>query len=149
MNAINSREYCTCPVLCRLSGWPALSDSRMKTRSIIVPEETRQTGMTHCYWHGQRRNISQPYQNIKHQIHFPLKFFIFTRGTHSFLLCRINRYLDSFGHLSLTKCLNVVAQTQNIKPSAILQFLLDKWLSKWFLVDVRSWCTLPFKVWGR
>lgn len=75
-----------------------------------VPGETRQTGMTHthgCYWHGQRRNISQPYQNIKHHIHhFPLKFFILRRGTllgKHILQCRINswpkRYLDSFRHL--------------------------------------------------
>lgn len=118
-NYLNS-EYCTCPVLRRRSGWPALSDSRMKTRSVIVPGETRQTGVSHthgCYWHGQRRNISQPYQNIKHHIHFPLRFFIFyTRHTllgKSVLLCRIyswpKMYLDTFGHSSLTKYLNVIA----------------------------------------
>lgn len=67
-NYLNS-EYCTFPVLRQRSGWPALSDSRMKTRSVIVPGEATQTGVTHthrCYWHGQGRHISQPYQNIKH-----------------------------------------------------------------------------------
>ncbi len=153
---MNSREYCTCPVLRRLSGWPALSDSRMKTRSVSVPGETRQTGMTHthgCYWHGQRRNISQPHQNIKHHIHF-LHFYkrLTLLGKH-ILLCRINswpkRYLDSFVHLSLTKCLNVVAQTKQYQTKWNFTISLSQIMPKWYLADVWSWCTLLFKVCGQ